>query len=383
MPRSVIHVITRLSLGGSSENTVLSAAGLLEAGWDGLIVAGTAGSEPEVLEAARARGCRVELLPSLVRAPDPLRDLAALRALVRMFRSRRPDVVHTHTSKAGFIGRLAARLARVPAIVHTPHGHVFYGYYGRAGTAVVVLLERIAARWTDRIIVLTPRGAAEHLARGIGRAEQYVAIPSGVDTARLRARAGERGAARRQLGLPADAAVVVGVGRLVPVKGFDVLVRALPPLRAAVPAVQAVLVGDGPEREAIEGLARSLGVADRVRISGAVGDVVPYLSAADVLAAPSRNEGMGRALIEAMALGVPVVGSRVGGIPSVLGEGEFGRLVPPDAPEALADALRALLEDERGRTELGTLGRKRAEEFTVEVMTTRILELYRAVVRAR
>ncbi len=383
MALRVIHVITRLTLGGSSENTVLSIAGLRAAGHDCVLVAGATPSEPAVVDAARARGCPVELVPWLVRAPAPARDLRALAGLVRLFRQRRPSLVHTHTSKAGFIGRLAARIARVPRVVHTPHGHVFYGYHGRAPTAAFVGLERLAARWTDRIVVLTERGAEEHLARGIGRAEQYVAIPSGVDTAALAASAPDRPTARRALGLPADAAVIVGVGRLVPVKGFDVLVAALPKVGAAVPSARLLLVGDGPERPAIESLARGLGVADRLTVTGARSDVTPYLAAADVLAAPSRNEGMGRVLIEAMALGVPVVAARVGGIPSVLGGGRFGRLVEPDAPAAMADALTALLGDPALRVQLAEAGRRRAGDFTVEVMTSRLIRLYEELAEAR
>jgi glycosyltransferase involved in cell wall biosynthesis len=374
----VVHVITRLSIGGSSENTVLSVSGLVEAGHDCLLVAGAEQSEPSVVRAARARGCRVELVRSLVRELAPVRDLRALWGLVRLFRRERPDLVHTHTSKAGFLGRLAARLARVPRVVHTPHGHVFYGgYYGSALTAAFVRLERVAARWTDRLVVLTERGAEEHLARGVGRAGQYVAIPSGVDVEALRARAPGRGVARAGLGLPLEAPVIVGIGRLVPVKGFDVLVASIPKTCGHAPALRVLLVGDGPERPALEDRARALGVSGHLSITGAREDVVPYIAAADVLAAPSRNEGMGRVLVEAMALGVPVVGTRVGGIPSVLDGGRCGVLVPADDPEALADALIELLKDPARREKLGDAGRERAEEFTVGVMTRRIAELYR------
>jgi len=375
-------VITRLSLGGSTENTVLSVVGLARVGHDCLLVAGATGSEPAVVRAALDRGCRVELLPSLVRELAPGRDLRALAGLVGLFRRERPELVHTHTSKAGFLGRLAARLARVPTVVHTPHGHVFYGgYYGSALTAAFVQLERIAARWTDRIVVLTERGAEEHLARGVGRPGQYVAIPSGVDTEALRARAPGRGAARAALGLPPDARVVVGIGRLVPVKGFDVLVGSIPEVAGRVPALRVLLVGDGPERSRLEARARLLGVEAHLAIAGAREDVVPYLAAADLFAAPSRNEGMGRALVEALALGVPVVGTEVGGIPSVLDGGRYGTLVPPDDPTALARALLELLEDPARRATLGRAGPARAEEFTVEVMTTRITGMYRSLAR--
>jgi glycosyltransferase involved in cell wall biosynthesis len=377
----VIHVITRLSLGGSSENTVLSVVGLAAAGHDCLLVTGPAGTETDLVAAAARRGCRVRLLPSLVREVAPVTDLRAVVDLVRIFRRERPDLVHTHTSKAGFVGRLAARLARVPLTVHTPHGHVFYAYYGPARTRLFIALERLAARWTDRIVVLTPRGAEEHLARGIGRPGQYVAIPSGVDVAALRARAPERAAARARIGVNAEAPLVVGVGRLVPVKGFDVLIAAVPELRAAFPSVSVLLVGDGPERPALEARARALGVDAHLRIVGALDDVAPCIAASDVLVAPSRNEGMGRVLIEAMALDVPVVATRVGGIPSVLGDGEFGVLVPAEAPGPLAAALIDVLHDGGRRAKLTESGRRRAEAFSVDVMVARIRELYEGLGR--
>jgi glycosyltransferase involved in cell wall biosynthesis len=284
--------------------------------------------------------------------------------------------VHTHTSKAGFVGRLAARLVGVPAVIHQPHGHIFYGYYGAGRTALFVTLERLAARWTDRIVTLTPRGIEEHLARGIGRREQYRTVPSGVPTSALRARSPGRAEARARLGLPDDAFVVAGLGRLVAIKGFDLLVAALPALAAAVPSARVVLVGDGPERMALEAQAESLGVSDRLLVTGATPDVAVGLAAADALAAPSRNEGMGRALVEAMALGLPVVGADVGGIPAVVTDGETGRLVPPDDAGALAAALAELGRDAALRAKLGAAAAARAEAFSTEVAHAAMRAVY-------
>src|SRR2546425_227809 len=254
---------------------------LARAGYDSALAIGLAESDVATMDDARRRGCRIVNVPGLGREVTPTRDLVALLQLVRLFRRERPELVHTHTSKAGFLGRLAARLARVPTVVHTPHGHVFYGgYYGPALTAAFVQLERIAARWTDRIVVLTERGAEEHLVHGVGRPGQYVAIPSGVDTEALRARAPGREAARAALGLPPEARVVVGIGRLVPVKGFDVLVGSIPSVAGRVPALRVLLVGDGTERSRLEARARALGVEARLAIAGAREDVVPYLAAA-------------------------------------------------------------------------------------------------------
>src|SRR5204862_1582100 len=237
-----VHVITRLTLGGSSENTVSTIEALSRRGYGATLALGPE-SETATVEDARRRGCEIVEIPALGREVQPARDVAAVLALARLFRRSRPVIVHTHTSKAGFVGRLAARLARVPVVIHQPHGHIFYGYWGRARTTLFVTLERLAARWTDTLVALTPREVEEHVERGIGRAAQWAVVPSGVPAARLRAAAPSRAAARARLGLPADAFVVAGVGRLVPIKGFDLLVDALPASVARLPSAHPPLIG--------------------------------------------------------------------------------------------------------------------------------------------
>lgn len=383
MSLRVLHVITRLTLGGSSENTVASIVGLTRAGYDCALAVSFRESEGPVLDDARRRGVRLLDVPALGREVALLSDLAALLRLLRIIRAERPAIVHTHTSKAGFIGRLAARLARVPAVIHQPHGHIFYGYYGPRLTAFYAALERRAAMWSDRIITLTDRGIEEHLARSIGRREQFVTVPSGVDVDRLRAAAPPRAEARRHLGLPPDAFVVAALGRFVSIKGFDLLVEALPAVVAGVGSARLLLIGDGPERAALEARAAALGVGGRLHITGAMTDVMPCLAAADVVAAPSRNEGMGRALVEAMALGIPVVGAAVGGIPAVIVDGECGRLVPPEDSPALAKALVDLGRDAALRGKLGEAARRRAEAFSTAVAEAKMRAVYEELVREK
>lgn len=373
----VLHVITRLTLGGSAQSTLDALVALGRAGFDCTLAVGFDASEGRLLEAARARGCRLRDVPSLSREVSPLRDLRALGSLWRVMARERPALVHTHTSKAGIVGRLAARLARVPAVIHQPHGHIFYGYYGGTVTAAFVLLERLAARLCDRIVVLTERGREEHLARGIGRPAQFVVIPSGVDLAAFRAEAPSYEAARARLGVDAGSRLLVGLGRLEPVKGFHSLVRALPLVLAAVPATRLLLAGEGSLRPALEAEARALGVADRVRIAGAAIAPAAVVAAADLVVVPSLNEGMGRVVVEAMALGRAVVATRVGGIPAVVVDGESGRLVPPDDPRALAAAVSELLQDPGLRARMGEAGRRRAGEFSLAVMESRLVALYR------
>lgn len=382
MSVDTLHVITRLTVGGSAENTVATMVALEAAGYAGPLAVGIAESDRPSVDDARHRGVRLLDVPALGREVG-VRDVAALAHLCRVMRAQRPAIVHTHTSKAGFVGRLAARLAGVPAVIHQPHGHIFYGYYGNGRTAFYIALERIAARWTDRIVTLTDRGIEEHLARRIGRRSQYRSVPSGVPTAALRAAAPSRSIARARLGLPEDAFVVAGLGRLVPVKGFDVLIAALRPLAEAVPSARLVLIGDGPQRDELQVAARDLGVGGRVLVTGVTSDITGWLAAADVLAAPSRNEGMGRAIVEAMALGLPVVGAEVGGIPAVVADGETGWLVPPGDSLALAAALIELARDEALRIKLGTAAVTRAEAFSSEVAHAAMCAIYDELRRAK
>ena len=374
---TILHLITRLSLGGSASNTIDSAAAAARAGYRTILATGPSDGEVDIGELADGTGCRVETIPSLVRKPSPMRDLAALVHTFRLIRTEGADIVHTHTSKAGFIGRLAAFLAGVPVVIHTPHGHIFYGYHGKTLTTFFMLLERFAAHLTDYLVFLTEGEAREHRAHRIGRPEGHRTIPSGVDLERLRASAPSRSSARRQLGWPSESRVVLGVGRLVPIKGFDLLIKALPEMAKAEPNTRMVLVGDGPERSSLEELAAKLSVRERLTFAGACEDVSPYLAAADVLVAPSRNEGQGRVLVEAMSLGLPVVGTRVGGIPSVLKDGECGLLVHPESPGDIARAVVTLSKDGELRRQNRDKALQQAERFSLPVMESDLLALYR------
>jgi glycosyltransferase involved in cell wall biosynthesis len=375
----ILHIITRLTLGGSAENTIQSVLMGNRAGYHSILVSGP-GEEDEVstIDDARRRGAEVIVTPTLRRAIHPWRDLRALWAVVRLIRRERATIVHTHTSKAGLLGRVAAWLCRVPIVIHTPHGHVFYGYYGGVATAVFTTLEQWMARVTDRIVTLTPRGIPEHLDRRIGHAAQYVAIPSGVNLDAVIRAALPQDVARKHLETPSHQKLLVSVGRLVPIKGYNVLVAALPKILAAVPETHLMIAGDGELRETLEQEAERLGVRHALILLGARSDVPIILSAADLVILPSLNEGMGRALVEAMALGKAVVATSVGGVPYVVVEGETGLLVPPSDPDALAAAIITLLKDPERCRMMGEAGRRRAyEEFSLTVMEARIVSLYR------
>ena len=371
-PRNVLHIITRLDPGGSSENTLITVAGLDRRRY-----------RPSLMTGPSAEGVAAILIPHLSRKIHPLNDLLAVGEIYHKIRHGGYTIVHTHSSKAGILGRWAAWLARVPIIVHTPHGHVFYGYYGRIPSYMFILLERLTARITDKIITLTEQGIREHVERHIAPREKFTSIHSGVELSRYTEPRPDPIMARKQLGLSPDWPVVGSVGRFEPVKGYDTLLEAAALLRTRQPKVRFLLAGEGKEESRLKRLAKELRVEDRVFFLGWQQEIPEILSALDLFVLPSRNEGMGRALVQAMAMGKPIVATRVGGVPEVLGEGEAGLLVPPDDPVQLSQAIEQLLTDRELARKLGEGGKRRAPAYSAERMVAEIESLYETLLRKK
>jgi glycosyltransferase involved in cell wall biosynthesis len=368
----VLHIITRLDVGGSTENTLLSVTRMPRAEFSSSLVSGRTVHPPlGVTEILSRAGVPWIELQSLRRAVSPITDCVALVKLRAAIRSVQPDIVHTHSSKGGFLGRLAARAEGVRRIVHTPHGHVFHGYFSRVSTQAFAALERLAAPWTDRIITLSDAEAQEHLRRGIGTPGQFVTIPSGVDLGPVVSAAPTR--------LVPDGPVVGAVARLVPVKGLHHLIDAAPIVLRHCPRARFLLVGEGEMRPALEARVRAKGLQDRVLFTGFREDAASVMAGIDLIVLPSINEGMGRVLVMAMALGKPIVASRVGGVGELLGEGEAGILVPPGDPAALAEAISMLLQDPPRARTLGEAGRRRAPRYSAETMLEALAKLYHEV----
>ncbi|MDA1000287.1 MAG: glycosyltransferase family 4 protein [bacterium] len=375
----ILHLITRLDRGGSADNTLYSCMGQIRAGHEVTLAVGPGITEESpLLEEAEALGVQTVRIPSLVRSLRPLSDLSALWACFRLIRKGGFDLVHTHTSKAGILGRLAARLANGCAVVHTPHGHIFYGYFGPAVTRLFIWAERLAARWTDAIITLTRLEEEEHLAVGIGRPELFTRIFSGIPLPKSGAPRSpeERSERRRSLGLPAECLLIGSIGRLDPIKGHEHLLRAFARILPRHPEARLILVGDGELRAHCEALARELGIAENTFFPGWQNAAVRYLEAMDIFVLPSLNEGMSRAVVEAMAAGVAVIASRVGGVPELIEEERNGLLVPPADPVALAGAMERLLADRELRERMGCEGLRQTSEYSVEKMIDRIEALY-------
>ena len=382
----VLHIITRFDKGGSAENTYLTLIGLSRAGYDLILVTGPSDEsqsgerEREAvranLERAERAGIRIVRIRGLVRNMKPGGDLSAFLELLRVVRVEKPRIVHTHTSKAGILGRWAAWLCRVPVIVHTPHGHVFWGYFGLLETKLYVTLEKITARITDRIVVLTGQERDDHLCFRVAPPEKFVTIHSGVDLSRFDAALHDRSQIRAELGIPPGDLVVGTAGRLTPVKGHVHLIDAAARILAVHPDTTFVFLGDGELKGKLMERAEALGLAGKVRFPGWRPDVAAVMSAFDVFVLPSLNEGMGRVLVEAMALSKPVVASRTGGIKDLVADGSNGLLVPPGDAGDLADAILRLLGDAAMRAAMGGEGRRRAEIYSAERMVEKIEELY-------
>jgi len=373
--KRVVHIITRLEPGGSSENTVSSAAWQAGRGMEVTLVHGPGrGSLPVPVAVSTIE------LPELAREISPLRDLRAYAALRRIFRELKPDIVHTHTSKAGFLGRLAAAGCGAK-VVHTPHGHLLYGYYDIPGTRLFLAAEKFAARFTDGFIALTEGEKRESTAAGIGRPEQWAVVHGGVDLPESPARV-----PRKELGVPEGRLVIGTAARLEPVKGVEYFVKAAGALKKILGPMNPffLIVGDGAECSRLYGLARTAGIMDDCLFAGFQKDVLPYLSVMDIYVQPSLNEAMGRTVLQAQHMGLPVVASRVCGIPDVVREGETAVLVKAGSPEQIAAAVARLARDGELRAAMGRAASAFARErdaagrarFGCEAMNAAILEFY-------
>ena len=387
----VIHVITRFDKGGSAENTFLTVRDLDKSRYDVALIRGLSQEsqmgdrEARAVEANLAAleksGVRMVTMPELVRDLSPLNDFRAFMRLFRLFRKQRPHNVHTHTSKAGILGRWAAYFAGAPVIVHTPHGHVFWGYFGRAKTTLFILMERLTARITDRIITLTKQEMNDHLRFSIAPAEKFTVVHSGVDLGPFSRLKVDAPAVRKKLAIPQDSFVVGTAGRLTPVKGQKYLIEAAAGLVRQHRDMLFVFLGDGQLVNDLKLMTSALGIGDQVKFLGWRPDVAEVMSTFDVFVLPSLNEGMGKVLVEAMAMGKPLIASDVGGIPDLVVQGENGLLVPPANSEALAQAVLDLYENPDKRERMGEAGKRISAAYGVEAMMRKIDDLYQVCLR--
>ena len=370
----VLQVVTRLVVRGVPRHVLDLATHLDPERFEVEVLAGRGEpGEGSLWEEAGVRGVVTHRLESLQREANPFKDALAFACIYRRIRAGRYDVVHTHISKAGILGRFAARLAGVPTVVHTYHGNATELAGSKFTSRLYLHLERHAAQIAHTLVAVSNDVQNCLLAMGVGRKEQYVVIPNGIDVSQYAA--GEA----RERPQPLTGCPIVGtVSSLTPEKGVDVLLRAMSLLVDRFPNLQLYVVGDGPLRSQLEKEAKDLAIDARVYFAGIDNEVQSWLSSTDVFVLPSRSEGMGRVLQEAMACDVAVVASRVGGIPELVQDGITGLLVEPDDPAALAQAIGELLEDDASRRQLADAGRRFvADSYGLLGLVSDIEEIYK------
>ncbi|MAE72343.1 MAG: glycosyltransferase family 1 protein [Gemmatimonadetes bacterium] len=358
MPK-ICHVIARLNVGGPAVHVIQMSHHLRREGLDVSVVKGMeSATEGDLMEMASAWGVEPIVLRDLGREISPLGDLKTLWKLARLLRSMRPDLVHTHTAKAGTLGRIAARLAGVKAVVHTFHGHVLSGYFSKTKSAVILWIERILARSTTRVVTLTEIQRREIVGLGIG-GDRVVTLPLGMDLTPYENLDERRG--RLRLELAAGDRFLVGlVARLVPIKRVEDFIEAAQLVTLRTESMRFLIVGDGELRVALERKAHGLGLGeDQLSFLGFRDDLETIYADLDLLVLCSANEGSPVAIMEAMASGVPVVATAVGGVPDLVADGETGVLVPAGDPHALAEAIRELHAAPELRRRLAAAGRER------------------------
>jgi glycosyltransferase involved in cell wall biosynthesis len=383
----VLRVIARLNVGGPALHVAYLTAGLTERGYDTTLVAGTIGrGEESMAYVAESAGARVLTLPGLSREIAPLHDTVAVFRLARLIRRLRPEILHTHTAKAGTVGRVAALLAggaRPPIVVHTFHGHVLRGYFSPGKTAFFRELERLLARVTTVLIAVSPEVRDDLVALGVAPAEKFAVIRLGIELEQ-RVRSEEpRDEVRRRLGIPPERFVVGWLGRMTGVKQTSDLLSVLAALRERGVDAGLLVVGDGPDREGFERQAQSLGLMRQCLFLGYQEEVAPWYAAMDAVALPSGNEGTPVTVIEALAAGRPVAAYGVGGVPDVVRDGVDGFVVEAGDTAALAGRLAELAADPALRERMGAAGRERVlERYGVGRLLEDVDRLYRETITA-
>jgi glycosyltransferase involved in cell wall biosynthesis len=369
----VMRVIARMNVGGPALQVTALTRGLDPEIFDHRVLCGRVGPGEADYVALCAPDLGVQRVPGLGSSVRPADDVRALAALTSAMREFRPHIVHTHTAKAGVLGRTAALLAGVPVRVHTFHGHLLHGYFSPPKTRAIVYTERALAARTDHLVAVGGKVRDDLISAGIGRPGQFHVVPPGTDLGPLP----DRATARRALGLPADAPVVAYVGRVTGIKRPDRFLDVARAVRREIPAVRFLVCGDGDLLPELIAAAGDLGGA--LLALGWRADVETIYAAADLVLLTSDNEGMPISLIEAGLAGLPVVATRVGGVPEVVQDGVTGLLATTRPPELAAHTVR-LLREERLRLRMGRHARAwTAERFSADRLVADIRELYTSI----
>ena len=373
----VISVVTRIAMDSAGKQAILITDGLNRDLYDTLLVTGTCeDNEVDMTRWAKEKDIRHVIIPEMKREIRLHLDFIAFVKLFIMFVRERPDVVHTRTAKAGCLGRIAARLAFVPVVIHTFDGHVFNGYFGKHKTALILWVERFLARITDRIIAISNSQKTElmHYLR-INNPEKIHVAHIGFDFREFKPLG--NGELRRELNCSDDDLLVGYIGRFAPIKRIDRLILAFQKVIERIPKAKLVIAGGGELKSEMEEMVSSLNLQDKIFFLGVQDDVEKIYSGVNMVALSSDNEGTPAVLIEALAYGKPVVSTCVGGIPDVVSNGESGILAKANGPDELADSIIQMLSDADMRNKMGRMGMQEVRrKFSLENLIENLDKIY-------
>ena len=372
-----LHIITRLIVGGAQENTLYTAEILNRKGYRvDVLIGPQAGPEGSLIENAKRRNIPLFIEKSLVREINPIKDLICLLRLARFIRRQRYDIVHTHSSKAGILGRWAAWLAGCPIIVHTVHGWGFHDYQQSWLRFIYIALERLTSKITQRLIAVSKKDIHKGLAAKIGQRRDYVIIRSGIEIDEFSGPKKSREEMAREFGIPPGAKVVGTVTRFSAQKSPMTFVRTASEVIKKVPEAFFMMVGDGPLRPVIEEQIRDLGIEDRMILTGLRRDVPELLQLFDIFLLTSLWEGLPRVIPQAMAAGLPVIASDVDGNAEIIKNSVNGILVKPGNIDQTIKNVIQLLEDKHRCQQLSDNARHGLDEYSVDNMVNAIEDLY-------
>ena len=378
VPMRVLHVITRLIVGGAQENTMFTATLLDKDRYRVEVISGPqTGSEGSLMEELRKRGGQLTILPELLRQISPLNDLLVLWKLYRLIKTEKYIIVHSHSSKAGILARMAARMAGAPIIIHTVHGWSFHDHMSARLRNTYIFLEKFCARFSDALIVVAKPDIQKGLDAGIGCPAQYRLIHSAIPLDDFNPQAVDRLEVRAALGIPAEAPVLGNVGRFSTQKNPLDWVKIAGRVSRSLPNTWFLLVGDGPLRPQVEQALNDEGIFEHTVLTGVRRDVAALMSAIDVFLLTSLWEGLPRVIPEAMAMGVPVIAYQVDGTAEAVLPGETGCLCPPGSYDEMAACCLRLLQDKALRSQMAERCRElAASEYDVNHMVSQIADLY-------
>lgn len=378
----ILRIIARLNVGGPAIHTILLTARFNNEKYCSKLVKGVEGPREGDMQAfAMERGVKPIVIPELQREINIVKDSVALWKLYQLIRREKPDIVHTHTAKAGMLGRTAAWLAGVPVILHTFHGHIFKGYFGRTKTWIFLQIEKVMAKLSTKIITISESLKKELVELGVAPEGKIDVIPIGLDLTQF-VKHDYNGEFKRSLGLSKNCLIVGTVGRLVPIKGQKYFLEAANKICGdsnGNRGVKFVIVGDGELRGELEGHAKELGLEGKLYFTGFRSDLPDVYADFDIMVLPSLNEGTPVVLIEAMSSGKPVVATAVGGVVDLVEDGVTGLLVEPESERELTDGIAALLSDKARRKMLGRKGREAVyPAYDIETLVKRMDDVYAA-----